>query len=241
MKFYVGLHQPSDAKQFECACISINRLRGRKKPVGCPDVLLDSGAFTELEQFGEYRHAELDYAAELWRLHCAGVVNIVAAVSQDYMCEPFMLRKTGLSIDAHQWLTIHRYINLTYWLRTLFAGPPPFHLMPVLQGYSPSDYVRHLRMYGDLLPRGAWVGVGSVCKRQGNPSLIIEVLSVILAKRPDLRLHGFGVKKTSLRNVQIREMLHTADSMAWSFAARYEGRSPNDPNEAKQFIRSLYQ
>ncbi len=31
VKFYVGLHQPSDAQHFDLACISINRLRGRKK------------------------------------------------------------------------------------------------------------------------------------------------------------------------------------------------------------------
>ncbi len=46
VKFYVGLHQPADAKHFGLACISINRLRGRKKPVPCGDVLVDSGAFT---------------------------------------------------------------------------------------------------------------------------------------------------------------------------------------------------
>lgn len=31
--FFVGLHQPSDADHFERACISINRLRGRKQPI----------------------------------------------------------------------------------------------------------------------------------------------------------------------------------------------------------------
>lgn len=35
MNFYVGLHQPADAQHFDLCCISINRLRGRKKPVAC--------------------------------------------------------------------------------------------------------------------------------------------------------------------------------------------------------------
>ena len=48
VQFFVGLHQPADARNFERACISINRLRGRKKPVGDCIVLVDSGAFTEL-------------------------------------------------------------------------------------------------------------------------------------------------------------------------------------------------
>ena len=30
VQFFVGLHQPADARNFERACISINRLRGRK-------------------------------------------------------------------------------------------------------------------------------------------------------------------------------------------------------------------
>jgi hypothetical protein len=56
VRFYVGLHHPGDAANFDCACISINVLRKRKKPIDCPDVLVDSGAFTELNLHGRYRH-----------------------------------------------------------------------------------------------------------------------------------------------------------------------------------------
>jgi hypothetical protein len=40
--------------------------------------------------------------------------------------------------------------------------------LPVLQGYSPRSYAAHLGCYGELLTLGQWVGVGSVCKRNGN-------------------------------------------------------------------------
>lgn len=30
MQFFVGLHQPSDARRFSASFISVNRLRGRK-------------------------------------------------------------------------------------------------------------------------------------------------------------------------------------------------------------------
>lgn len=226
--FYVGLHQPSDAQHFPRACISINRVRGRKKPVPCRDVLLDSGAFTELEQHGRYRHDVATYAAEVERLHRLGVLNITAAVAQDYMCEPFMLAKTGLTLLDHQRLTIDRYDALA-------ALAPPVTIMPVLQGFAPWDYQRHVADYGDRLAHGAWVGVGSVCKRQGDPRAIMQVLGAIKSVRPDLRLHGFGVKTTALLHSGVRAMLHTADSMAWSFAARKEGRSPNDWREAQAF------
>lgn len=33
MLFFTGIHQPADAKHFERAFISVNRIRGRKKPI----------------------------------------------------------------------------------------------------------------------------------------------------------------------------------------------------------------
>lgn len=239
VRFYVGLHQPSDAQHFERACISINRVRGRKRPVDCGEVLLDSGAFTELNLHGAYRHGVEEYAAEVHRLHVSCVVKIAAAVAQDYMCEPFMLAKTGLTIDDHQRLTIERYDALVAELERLFGGEVPFPVMPVLQGYAPSDYVRHIEMYGDRLRPGMWAGVGSVCKRNGTPEAIIEVLSAIHRVRPDLLLHGFGVKQTSLMHPGVRDLLSTADSMAWSFAARKQGRDGNSWQEAKAFYERV--
>lgn len=232
--FYVGLHQPGDARHFERACISINRLRTRRKPIECPDVLVDSGAFTELLNHGHYRHGVGDYAAQLRRLHDGGVVKITAAVAQDYMCEPAMLARTGMTIASHQRLTIERY-------DALLDRAPPVQIMPVLQGYSPADYQRHLNAYGARLSEGMWVGVGSVCKRQGDPSAIVGVLHAINSIRPDLRLHGFGVKLTSLLHPGVRSLLHTADSMAWSFAARKAGGSPNCWRAAKMFSDRVQQ
>jgi hypothetical protein len=43
---------------------------------------------------------------------------------------------------------------------------------------------------------------------------------------------GFGLKATSLKDVRISALLESADSMAWSFAARREGRGRNDWREA---------
>lgn len=241
VKFYVGLHQPADAQHFPLVCISIKRLWRRLKAVLCSNVLVDSGAFTELFLHGRYRHGVEDYAAELYRLLTKGVVNIRAAVAQDYMCEPFILAKTGMTIEEHQRLTIERYDALVAELQRLFGGDIPFHVMPVLQGFEPQDYVDHIRMYGDRLKPGMWVGVGSVCKRQGDPRAIMRVLQAIAAERPDLLLHGFGVKITSLLHAGVRSLLATADSMAWSFAARKQGRNPNDWREAQRLVERVQQ
>jgi hypothetical protein len=230
MKFYVGLHQPAHSSRVERAFISINRVRGRKRPVA-NEWILDSGAFRELEQFGRYRHGPEEYAAEVNRL---ATINpgLVAVVSQDWMCESFILDKTDLTLADHQRLTIERYDALQPLIRGVY-------LMPVLQGYSRESYLDHLRQYGDRLEHGAYVGVGSLCKRNSDVSQIQAVLSAIKQARPDLRLHGFGIKTTSLYSGVVRDCLYSADSMAWSFAARREGRGRNDWCEAVRFAERI--
>lgn len=228
--FFVGLHQPSDAKYFERAFVSVNRLRRRRKAVEAAQWIMDSGAFTEISTHGRYRHSVEEYAAEINRW--ASSPGLLAVVSQDYMCEPFILEKTGLTVQDHQRLTIERYDTLL----PLVSG---VYVMPVLQGYTAADYLRHLDMYGERLAHGAWVGVGSVCKRNASPYAVERILAEIKKARPDLRLHGFGLKATALAHGTIRGALYSADSMAWSFAARRQGRNANDWREAKRFIETL--
>ncbi len=226
MRFYVGCHQPSDAHRFQRAFISINRIRDRKSPFAANHWVMDSGAFTEISTHGRYRTTVEQYAHEAARW--IGNGHLDAVVAQDYMCERFILAKTGLTVADHQRMTIERYDELlTYNLDT--------HVMPVLQGYTATEYVDHLHQYGDRLAPGAWVGVGSVCKRQGKPEGVAAVLLAIHHHRPDLRLHGFGVKITGLRNGTVRHLLYSADSMAWSYAARINGRNGNDWREAEAF------
>lgn len=224
MRFFIGLHQPSDARHFESCFISVNRLRRRKSSFAVKDWIMDSGAFTEISTWGKYRYSVAEYADEIRRWKDNG--NLLAAVAQDYMCEPFILEKTGLSVEEHQRLTIERYDALL----DEDTGVP---IIPVLQGFAPADYVRHIDMYGDRLAHGAWVGVGSVCKRNGNIGAIEDVLIAIHDRRPDLRLHGFGLKTTALSSGLVQRLLFSADSMAWSFHARKNGRNGNSWLEAE--------
>lgn len=69
--------------------------------------------------------------------------------------------------------------------------------------------------------------------------MIAAILDAILLDRPDLRLHGFGCKRTSLLDPEVRRRLSTADSMAWSYAARFEGRDQNAWDEAGRFALSV--
>lgn len=226
MKFFPGLHQPSDAKHFTRACISVNRLRSRKS-FQVNDWIMDSAAFSELLIHGQWRSRVEDYAAEI--LRWSGTGRLLAAVSQDYMCESVILKKTGLTVPEHQRLTIERYDAL----RQCDTGG--VYVMPVLQGYETDEYLCHLAQYGNRIKQGAWIGVGSVCKRNSRPEDILTILLAITSERPDLKIHAFGVKVMALENEQIKSLLFSADSMAWSFAARYEGRNANDWREAAAY------
>lgn len=250
MRFFLGIHQPSDAGHTEAAFVSVNRLRTRKKPMQIKDWIMDSGAFTEIATYGGYRELAEVYAAQIRRWKHNG--NLLAAVAQDFMCEGHMLAKTDATnvalvgmwpvfgpatadtlIAVHQLWTIERYDALTA------CDTGGVHILPVLQGYSPESYVAHIHQYGARLLHGMWVGVGSVCKRNGDPAAIEAVLAAIKTTRPDLRLHGFGIKQTALGSEFVRNMLHTADSMAWSYAARLQGRNPNDIQEGLRYAAKV--
>jgi hypothetical protein len=231
MRFFTGLHQPSDTRHFDAVFMSVNRLRPRKAPMVVRDWILDSAAFTEVSTHGCYRHGVAEYASEIRRWAANG--RLLAAVAQDWMCEPWIIQKTGLSVHEHQRLTVERYDAL------LAEDTAGVYILPVLQGYDPADYMAHLRMYGDRLQPGQWVGVGSVCKRNGDPRAIASVLLAIKGERPDLRLHGFGLKTTALADPLVTSLLETADSMAWSFHARKNGRNANDWREARRWTAAI--
>jgi hypothetical protein len=189
--FFPGLHQPGDAIHFDRSCISIHRLLKRCKVVEGGPKFVDSAGFETINVYGGYPNEPEVYARHLHRLDTKGIVQIMVAASQDYMCEPHMLAKTGGTIADHQRWTIERYDRILAELHHLYEGPPPFELLPVLQGWSPSDYASHVLQYGERLTPGMWVGVGSVCKRQTSTMAIEDVLLAIKEVRPDLRLHGF--------------------------------------------------
>lgn len=229
MIFFTGLHMPNHARYFERCFISINRLEHRKSDFGVKEWILDSGAFTRVST-GVGHMPTREYAEHIRRWKQCG--RLLAAVCQDFMCEPFILEQTGLCVGDHQVMTTKNY-------RLLSMEGTGVYIMPVLQGFAPEEYREHISIYGRSLQEGAWCGVGSVCKRNTDVGQIWAVLNAIRTVRPDLRLHGFGLKQTALQRIRVRELLYSADSMAWSYAARKNDRDGNDPNEARKFTNQI--
>jgi hypothetical protein len=60
---------------------------------------------------------------------------------QDWMCEPVMIARTGLSVREHQDRTVANFLRL----RELAPGVP---FTPVLQGWRLPDYENGLALYG---------------------------------------------------------------------------------------------
>jgi hypothetical protein len=218
VSFYLGTHQPHWLWRATFPLFVSHRQLTRRRSLHPATTrwALDSGGFTELSLHGRWVTPAADYAAAV--THYTQVIGrLDFAAPQDWMCEPAILARTGLSVREHQDRTIASYLTL----RQLAPGVP---FIPVIQGWRLADYLHCLRLYEqagvDLaaLPR---VGLGSVCRRQSTTE--ITTIASALASE-GLRLHGFGVKTEGLR--RYGHLLASADSMAWSYAARRQGPLP---------------
>ena len=191
--------------------ISTNRLqRWRSRPLrpAVTDWALDSGGFTEIKDHGHFRVSPRRYAARV-RRYADEVGRMQWAAPQDWMCEPVMLARTGLTVAEHQRRSVRSVLDL----RTI---APDLPFIPVLQGHEPDDYLRHVDMYaaaGFDLGAEPLVGLGSVCRRQATG----EAEHIVMRLQP-LRLHGFGIKTGGLH--RYGGLLVSADSMAWSAGGR---------------------
>ncbi len=210
--FYLGTHKAHWLRLVDYPLfVSTRTLRSIKKlPVANTGWALDSGGFTEISLHGRWQTTAMQYVAEVKR-YTEGIGKLDFASIQDWMCEPWVVKKTGLSIAKHQELTINSYLELN--------SLAPLNWLPVLQGYKLRDYLRHLEMYalrGVDLTKHILVGIGSVCRREATKEA--EEIIRVLVSEYKLKLHGFGFKIGGLRNVA--HLLTSADSMAWSFGAR---------------------
>jgi hypothetical protein len=223
-RFYLGAHHADWLNKADVPLfISATTLKKCKTlPRASAPWALDSGGFTELSLHGAYRSSAREYASTVrtWQ-HEIGKMDFAAP--QDWMCEVEVLERTGLSVPEHQARTTRNYIELV-------SAAPDVPWMPVLQGWTHRDYWQHVDAYYaagvDLaaLPR---VGVGTVCKRQKtmHAALLLSLLS-----SDGFKLHGFGFKLTGLRAAA--DYVESADSMAWSYGARYQPPIPGHTHKS---------
>jgi hypothetical protein len=219
--FFLGTHHPGWLSTAQVPLfVSDRRLRGyRTLPRAATTWALDSGGFTELSRYGTWEHGPTmqQYAAAI-RRYRDDIGHLAWAAPQDWMCEPAITARTGLTVAEHQRRTITSVLALR-------AADPGLPVIPVLQGWTVSDYLRCADAYSQAgidLRAEPVVGLGSVCRRQATTA--IDLIIRALRAHGITRLHGFGVKLQGL--LTCGHLLASADSMAWSFAARRQPPLP---------------
>lgn len=223
MRFYLGTHMVGQ-KWWDLQIplfVSRRRLTGRiRLPEARAVWALDSGGFTELSMYGYWKTTENEYVHDVLRFEDF-IGHLAWVAPMDWMCEPFMLQKTGRSVAVHQQLTVGNFLRLRHRLGSL--------VVPVLQGWTQDDYHNCWELYeasGVTLEDEPLVGLGSVCRRQNT----FEIGRIVRSLQP-LPLHGFGVKAGGLAS--FGDALASADSMAWSYAGRNTpGCGPSHKTEA---------
>lgn len=111
--FFTGTHIPSWlARTTIPLFVSHTRLVGRKTlPRAICSWALDSGAFSEIQRYGQFATLPTDYVAAV-RRYSNEIGSMRFAAIQDWMCEEAMLQRTGLTIREHQRRTIVSYQTL---------------------------------------------------------------------------------------------------------------------------------
>lgn len=159
---------------------------------------------------GRWDVSPAEYAAQA-RRYQQEIGRMQWAAPQDWMCEPKVRLRTGLTVVEHQRRTTDNYLEL-------MSIAPDVPWIPVLQGWTQGDYHRHVAEYtraGVDLTQRPLVGLGTVCRRQAT-SMAAATIAGLHAY--GMRLHGFGLKTQGL--ARTAGLLTSADSMAWSYGAR---------------------
>lgn len=218
-RFYLGVPELAWLGRVEVpAFLSVRRAmrlseRARGRVKARAPWCLDSGGFSVILSEGGYpkgyERQHINVSRQL--MQSAGLLEWAAI--PDWMCEPAMLAKTGLTVGEHQRRTVAACVRYR-------KQAPDVPWIPVLQGWTLDDYLRCVRMYergGIDLTQERVVGLGSVCIRQGTDEAI-DIVRTVGAL--GIRLHGFGLKTRAMRRLDLLDGLVSADSMAWSIAAR---------------------
>lgn len=215
MDFYLGTNEPAWLERTTVPLfVSRRRLQRRVSfPKAIGTWALDSGGFTELSTYGAWMLPADEYAGMV-QTYQREIGGMVFAAQQDWMCEPSMLERTGLTAWDHIERTVANSLELSQ-----LAPDVPW--MRALQGYT----IEHYRFCWDLyaqsgidLTQERIVGLGSVCRRQAT-SEIGELVSEFTGR--GVAVHGFGVKTHGL--TRYGDMLASADSTAWSLDAYRRG------------------
>lgn len=238
---YLGMGDPSWTARAEFEgiprCVSANQLDEYKTlPESNGATFIDSGAFTILKKYGRWLITPEQFVAKTRRqVEALGRDKVVAIGPMDRMCEPIVIyggrSKDGTFAGTRQFLGLpdatfddcvleHQRQTVANF-QELERLAPDLPIIPVIQGYTLTQYLRCVAMYlaaGIDLTTYPLVGIGSVCRRQGTKEAK-QIISALHAL--GIRIHGFGVSAEGVKTYG--GLLLSADSQAWCYGARRRG------------------
>jgi hypothetical protein len=219
---------PAERRAHFERAFSVNRLRTRKSRFACRRVDHGLGCLHRNKHARALPHEVEEYAAE--SSGAGRGTGLLAAVAQDFMCEPHIVEQTGLTVAEHQRLTVERYDEL---VKCDVGG---VYIMPVLQGYSRRNTSpARARCSATRLRPACGSASAPICKRNGNPRSIWKVL------------HRHQGRAPGSAPARVRPEDDVARRPAHPRAARHRrldglvvcssqaGRNANDWREAKSF------
>jgi len=218
-EFYIGVETITNipyAKEY--FMFSITQLMKRKTNFDSMGKtwMLDSGGFTMLHKYGKYLMTVEEYLKKV------DFLKPTYFIIMDWMCEPTCICKTGKTVKKHIELTVQNHINIKD------KNYTSSQLVGSIQGWNIEDYlycIDLLKKYGLIEERMA---LGTMCKRQKS-SEMIKYITIIRENLPSwVKLHGLGIKIGFFKYFTATKMLYSADSMAWSYEARFLGKCLKD-------------
>ncbi len=216
-RLYLGLETSGTDKllgggRIDAACLSAAILWDRRRACfrrwSRPRVAhlgLDSGGFHRAVREHDFPFTPQDLHGLALRLDAEWVATM------DYPCEPGVLRPNREANSNRIERTVARASEC------LALGG--VNWLPVIQGFTESEYLDCISRLESIHAIRGWMGVGTLCARK-DLRATRRILQVIRRALPEVRLHGFGVDLRLLKDREIRWLLFSADSQAWHFMSR---------------------
>ena len=206
-EFYYGSSWHWPLPYLPRVMLSYNMLRKIKKAweITMP-FMMDSGAFAVIQKYGKYPYTPEEYAEGIEKWHPD------IAWTMDYPCEPSAQKRGDYNPGKAQEMTIDNQIRLL----DLNAST-----QMVIQGWTINDYLENIDRIKDHGLLTEHLGIGSVCRRGQNRE-IARIIRAIRNNVPSwVKLHGFGIKVSVLKDTDARFYLHSVDSQSWGYEMRY--------------------
>jgi len=196
--------------------ILINFMTKNSKYVPSAEILfVDSGGFPSSFLYNGYNRTDLEY------LHFVRKTKANLFALRDYPCEPQILQKYNVTAKDQIHRTLEHHIKLLELSERLEVKAKP---IPVIQGWELEDYYYCIDLFREHGLITDYMAIGSLCRRNATK----QIQQIIIKVRQELpawvKLHAFGVKLSALKNIVVWRALHSCDSSAWDFWARFEKR-----------------